>query len=151
VAACMANVKNIFVVDDDIDIFSDDQMEWALATRLQPNRDVHIESAFRVVPLDPTLEPDLRISSKAGFDLTMPPGVQRGLELSLPEVPDFAGPRFASVRAALLDGPKRFEELMTAVGSDDGREIVILLEQFRADGVLRRDTATGRYFLAEAR
>ena len=28
-------VKNVFVVDDDIDVFSDDQMEWALATRFQ--------------------------------------------------------------------------------------------------------------------
>lgn len=151
VSACMANVKNIFVVDDDIDIFSDDQMEWALATRLRPDRDVHIESGFRVTPLDPTIDRGVRVSSKAGFDLTMPFGTQRGLELSLPEVPDFAGARFASVRAALLDGPKRFEQLMTAIGSNDGRDVVITLEQFRSDGILRRDNADGRYFLAESR
>ena len=42
IAACfgsLANVKNVFVVDPDIDIFSDEQMDWALATRFQPDRD----------------------------------------------------------------------------------------------------------------
>ena len=149
VAACMANVKNIFVVDDDIDIFSDDQMEWAMATRLKPDRDVLIERGFRVTPLDPTIDRGVRISSKTGFDLTMPFGTKRGLELSLPEVPDFAGERFPSVRSALADGPKRFEQLMAAIGSDDGRDVVILLDQLRADGILRRDVGDGRYFLAE--
>ncbi len=43
IAACfgaLANVKNVFVVDPDIDIFSDEQMDWALATRFQPDRDL---------------------------------------------------------------------------------------------------------------
>ncbi len=37
---CLGNVKNVLVVDDDIDIFSSDQMDWALATRLKPDRDL---------------------------------------------------------------------------------------------------------------
>ena len=41
----LANVKNVFVVDPDIDIFSDEQMEWALATRFQPDRDFVVASA----------------------------------------------------------------------------------------------------------
>jgi 2,5-furandicarboxylate decarboxylase 1 len=45
VFACMANVKNVFVVDPDIDVFSDEQMDWALATRFQPDRDVIVEAA----------------------------------------------------------------------------------------------------------
>ena len=43
IAACfgaLANVKNVFVVDPDIDIFSDEQMDWALATRFQADRDL---------------------------------------------------------------------------------------------------------------
>ena len=43
IAACfgaLVNVKNVFVVDPDIDIFSDEQMDWALATRFQPDRDL---------------------------------------------------------------------------------------------------------------
>src|SRR5262249_56564425 len=51
----LANVKNVFVVDPDIDIFSDEQMEWALATRFQPDRDYVVASAFRTIPLDPSL------------------------------------------------------------------------------------------------
>ena len=36
----LVNVKNVFVVDPDIDIFSDEQMDWALATRFQADRDL---------------------------------------------------------------------------------------------------------------
>ena len=83
VFACMGNVKNVFVVDPDIDIFSDEQMEWAMATRLQPDHDVYIESGYRVSPLDPSLPPDQKVGSKSGYDLTLPFGMERGIELSL--------------------------------------------------------------------
>jgi 2,5-furandicarboxylate decarboxylase 1 len=33
ISASKADVKNVFVVDEDLDVFSDQQMEWALATR----------------------------------------------------------------------------------------------------------------------
>jgi UbiD family decarboxylase len=148
VFACMANVKNVFVVDPDIDVFSDEQMEWAFATRLRPDRDVHVETGFRVSPLDPTLSPDEKFGSKAGFDLTLPFGGTRGLELSLPEAPNFTGPRFASVRDALLDGPKYFEGLMAALGTADGREIVVMLDELRQAGELSREPGEGRYVLA---
>ena len=58
IAACfgaLANVKNVFVVDPDIDIFSDEQMDWALATRFQPDRDLVVMSGLRTLPLDPSL------------------------------------------------------------------------------------------------
>jgi 2,5-furandicarboxylate decarboxylase 1 len=145
VHACMANVKNVFVVDPDIDVFSDEQMEWALATRFRPDRDVIVESGFRASPLDPALTPGEKVSSKAGFDLTLPFGTERGIELSLPDPPTFAGKRFASVRDALVDGPKYFEELMAAVGSTDGREIVRTLEELRVEGVVAREPGEGRY------
>jgi len=147
VFACMANVKNVFVVDADIDVFSDEQMEWALATRFRPNRDVHVEDGFRVSPLDPSLDPNSKVGSKAGFDLTLPFGGERSLELSLPEPPNFVGPRFASVRDALLDGPKHFEGLMTALGTADGREVVVMLDDLRRAGVLGREPGEGRYLL----
>ncbi len=51
-----ADVKHVFVVDDDIDVFSDEQMDWALATRFQADRDFVVASGFRCVPLDPSLE-----------------------------------------------------------------------------------------------
>ena len=143
----LANAKNVFVVDPDIDIFSDEQMEWALATRFQPDRDFVCSSGFRTIPLDPSLE-GAGLGSKGGYDLTMPPGTVRSLEAEIPEPPHFEGARFASVQAALGDGPKFFEDLMAAVGSDDGREIVLELEELRRQGSLRRDPSEGRYSLA---
>ena len=143
-----ANVKNVFVVDPDIDIFSDEQMEWALATRFQPHRDLVIASGFRTLPLDPSLG-DATTGAKAGYDLTLPLGGQRTLKSEIPQPPRFEGKRFDSVEAALRDGPKFFEDLMAALGSDDGREIVLALEELHRQGRLRRDPAEGRYSLAE--
>ena len=123
-----ANVKNVFVVDPDVDVFSDEQMEWALTTRFQPHRDLVVERGFRTLPLDPSLG-DATTGAKAGYDLTLPIGRQRALEAEIPEPPRFEGARFESVEAALRDGPKFFESLMAALGSDDGREIVLALEE----------------------
>jgi 2,5-furandicarboxylate decarboxylase 1 len=50
------------------------------------------------------------------------------------------------VEAALADGPKFFEELMTAVGSRDGREVVRTLGGLRDKLALDRD-GEGRYFI----
>src|SRR4029450_13762150 len=58
IAACfgaLVNVKNVFVVDPDIDIFSDEQMDWALATRFQADRDLVVMEGMRALPLDPSL------------------------------------------------------------------------------------------------
>ena len=60
--------------------------------------------------------------------------------------PRFAGRRFPSIEAALADGPKSFEELMSAVGSRDGRDVVRALEALRAKLPLDRDTE-GRYVI----
>ena len=152
IAACfgaLVNVKNVFVVDPDIDIFSDEQMDWALATRFQPDRDLMIVEGMRTVPLDPSLLSPAgsapRTGAKAGFDLTWPLGIGARLETRVPEPPTFAGARFASIEAALADGPKLFEALMAAVGSRDGREVVRALDALRQKG-LDRD-GEGRYFI----
>ena len=111
IAACfgaLANVKNVFVVDPDIDIFSDEQMDWALATRFQADRDLIVVDGLRTLPLDPSVPPGTRTGAKAGFDLTWPFGTGGRLETRVPEPPTFAGARFASVEAALADGPKYF-------------------------------------------
>jgi UbiD family decarboxylase len=146
ITACLsslANIKNVFVVDPDIDVFSDEQVDWALATRFQPDRDIVVLGGMRTLPLDPSLTTG-RVGGKAGFDLTWPFGAGDRLEASIPEPPRFGGARFASVEAALADGPKYFEELMAAVGSRDGREIVLALDAIR--GRLDRDER-GRYVM----
>jgi UbiD family decarboxylase len=145
---CLANVKHVFVVDPDVDVFSDAQMDWAFATRFQADRDLVVLSGFRAIPLDPSLE-GRATGAKAGFDLTVPFGRAPTIETLVPEPPRFEGRRFASVEAALADGPKRFEELMAGLGSRDGREVVLALEALRAARrlVYERD---GRYRLGAA-
>ncbi len=145
----LANVKNVFVVDPDIDIFSDEQMEWALATRFQPDRDFVVASSFRTIPLDPSLDSHGSLGAKAGYDLTMPVGTRNKLEAEIPEPPRYQGARFASVEAALRDGPKFYQDLMAALGTHDGREIVLELEALRNKGRLKRDPAEGRYSLTD--
>jgi 2,5-furandicarboxylate decarboxylase 1 len=148
VLGSLVNVKNVFVVDPDIDITSDEQMDWAMATRFQPDRDLIVLSGMRTLPLDPSLISG-RVGAKAGFDLTWPFGTANRLETRVPRPPRFEGPRFASIGAALDDGPKYFEQLMTATASRDGREIVRELEALRARNALDRD-GEGRYMIRRA-
>lgn len=149
VFACLANVKHVFVVDPDIDIFSDDQIDWAFATRFQSDRDLVLQDRMRAMPLDPSLAGSHH-TAKAGFDLTLPflrPGMKRAIEHRVPAAPVFDGARFPTLEAALEDGPKLFAELMAAVGSGDGREIVRWLEDTGATRTIARDDE-GRYYFA---
>jgi UbiD family decarboxylase len=149
VFASLANVKHVFVVDPDIDIFSDEQMDWALATRFQADRDMVMHSGMRAMPLDPSLA-GATVTAKLGFDLTLPllrPGEQRDLEHRVPTPPALTGARFDSLQAALEHGPKRFTELMSATGTRDGREIVRWLEDTAVTRAIVRDEE-GRYAFA---
>jgi UbiD family decarboxylase len=149
IAACfgaLANCKNVFVVDPDIDIFDDAQMDWALATRFQPDHDLIVVDGLRTLPLDPSLAGNTRVGAKAGYDLTWAFGTGGRLEARVPAPPTYSGQKFPSVEAALADGPKFFEELMAAVGSRDGREVVLALDAVRASKGVERD-AEGRYFI----
>jgi UbiD family decarboxylase len=67
VLGSLANVKHVFVVDPDIDVFSDEQVDWALATRFQADRDLVVASGMRTLPLDPSLD-GAATGAKAGFD-----------------------------------------------------------------------------------
>ncbi len=138
------SVKHMFVVDPDIDIFSDAQMEWALGTRFQGDRNLVVMSGMRASPLDPSLN-GAATGAKLGFDLTWPFG-KSTMEHAVPEPPAYEGARFPSLQSALEHGPKSFEELMAAIGSRDGREIVRALEKLRAEAGLARDK-DGRYSL----
>jgi 4-hydroxy-3-polyprenylbenzoate decarboxylase len=68
--------KWVIVVDDDVDIFDMGAVQWALATRVQPHRDIIItDNRFVGVALDPSVHPDIRQipraqTSKIGIDAT---------------------------------------------------------------------------------
>lgn len=147
VLGSIADTKNVFVVDEDVDVTSDTQMDWAMATRFQPDRDIVVQDGFRIIPLDPSLE-GARTGAKAGFDLTLPFGQRHRVDMtvSVPPAFDDTPARFQTVEDALADGEKSFGELVAALGSDDGREIVLALDRLRHGGRLARQE-DGRYFL----
>jgi UbiD family decarboxylase len=49
------SIKQVTVVDDDIDPADPIQVEWAIATRVQPHRDIEILSELPGIILDPSL------------------------------------------------------------------------------------------------
>ena len=141
-----AEAKHVFVFDPDIDVFSDAETDWAFATRFQADRDLVTGSGFRVVPLDPSLG-GARTGAKLGFDCTIPFGKSNAFEFSVPTPP--AAKKIApqrSVAEALAAGPASFLELMTALGSRDGREIVRELDALYGVQRLGR-LDDGRYVL----
>jgi UbiD family decarboxylase len=141
----LANVKHVFVVDDDIDIFSDEQMDWALGTRFQADRDLVVEGGFRAMPLDPSLD-GKRHAGKAGFDLTIPLDRRDALEYKVPVPPKRQTARFQTVRQALESKPLFFGDIVGALGSSDGREVVRELAELRRQGLITR-LAQGEYAL----
>jgi len=141
-----AEAKHVFVFDPDIDVFSDEETDWALATRFQADRDLVAGSGFRVVPLDPSLG-GARTGAKLGFDCTISFGKANSLEFSVPAPPaPKPAASYKSAADALAAGPASFLELMAALGSKDGREIVRQLDALYAAQRLGR-LDDGRYVL----
>ncbi|HLE14879.1 MAG TPA: UbiD family decarboxylase [Anaerolineales bacterium] len=64
--------KHVFVVDRDIDIYNPLEVEWALATRFQGDRDLVILPRESGSSLDPSAEPGTHSTTRIGFDLTKP-------------------------------------------------------------------------------
>jgi 2,5-furandicarboxylate decarboxylase 1 len=71
------DVKHVVVVDDDIDIYNDEAVLWAIATRLQADRDCsYITNSFGA-HLDPSAYGEIRhehgpMTTKVIFDTTRP-------------------------------------------------------------------------------
>jgi 2,5-furandicarboxylate decarboxylase 1 len=67
-------MKRVVVVDHDVDVFDDRQVNWAIATRCQPDRDITIVTNARGSDLDPSTKED-GYSAKWGVDATAKPSV----------------------------------------------------------------------------
>jgi 2,5-furandicarboxylate decarboxylase 1 len=67
-------MKRVVVVDHDVDVFDDRQVNWALATRCQPDRDITIVTNARGSDLDPSARED-GYTAKWGVDATAKPSV----------------------------------------------------------------------------
>jgi UbiD family decarboxylase len=67
-------MKRVVVVDHDVDVFDDRQVNWAIATRSQPDRDLVVVTHARGSDLDPSARED-GSSGKWGVDATAKPSL----------------------------------------------------------------------------
>jgi 2,5-furandicarboxylate decarboxylase 1 len=70
--------KYCTIVDSDIDVFDNEAVAWAVATRTQPKEDALILEGLRIPSSsDPSLSAGTRTMSKLGIDATIPFGADR--------------------------------------------------------------------------
>jgi 3-polyprenyl-4-hydroxybenzoate decarboxylase len=144
----IADIKHVTIVDADIDVFDPVDVEWAIATRVQADRDVIIVSNARSKPLDPSLPSPLHgkipTTAKMGIDATIPENIpaerytrivyyhQEKVKLS-----DYVGPPEGTKRRLAARPPESIEALTEKIESALGNShcfFADLLEKFpRAD------------------
>ena len=66
-------LKHVIVVDDDIDVFDDEAVLWAVSNRFQADRDLVVIANAQGSELDPTAGPG-GVNAKMGLDATKPLG-----------------------------------------------------------------------------
>src|SRR5207237_515084 len=76
-------LKLVIVVDDDIDVFDESDVLWAVATRMQSDRDLVVISGSLGAMLDPSAD-ERGVTAKLGIDATRPFGEPFGEKLVLP-------------------------------------------------------------------
>jgi 4-hydroxy-3-polyprenylbenzoate decarboxylase len=79
VFAVCPEIKNVFIVDEDVDIFDPYDVQWAMTTRFRPDLDLIVIPKVRCHPGDPTQKPfydpqlrDIGLAYKAIYDFTVP-------------------------------------------------------------------------------
>lgn len=69
-ALAYRRVKTVIAVGADVDLFSPESMEWAVATRVQWSRDAIVVEGLSGSALDPSLPAGVSLTSKIGIDAT---------------------------------------------------------------------------------
>jgi 2,5-furandicarboxylate decarboxylase 1 len=67
-----ASMKHVVVVDEDIDIYNPNDVEWAIATRFQADKGAVIKPKEKGSSLDPSSNLQTRETTKVGIDATIP-------------------------------------------------------------------------------
>jgi 3-polyprenyl-4-hydroxybenzoate decarboxylase len=130
-------VRHVYVLDEDIDVFSDDDIEWAMANRFRADQDLVLVPGQMAFIMDVMAGAD-RLTTKAGFDLTAPLA-KDGIEARVVSPTRIeAAARYQTVEQALAARPMYFTELMASLGSKDGREIILTLDEMREQGQVTR-------------
>ena len=71
------SMKRVIIVDEDIDVFNDRDVEWAVATRFQADRGLVVLHEVRGSSIDPSARDG--VTSKVGIDATKPLGGDPGM------------------------------------------------------------------------
>ncbi len=82
-----SSLKHAFVVDKDINILNPLEVEWAMATRFQGDKNIVVVGRQPGSSLDPSSEPETKLTYKMGFDLTKPLVVLKGKNFEKAEFP----------------------------------------------------------------
>lgn len=122
-ALSVAEFKHVVIVDDDIDVFDGMEVEWAIATRVQADRDITILSNARSKPLDPSLPPSdgIPTTAKCGVDATIPEDVpkERYHRITYPYADQIKLEEY-------LEGVSPMDGLSTSLGEEKPLEPIIL-------------------------
>ena len=175
-ALSVADMKHVTVVEDDIDVFDPVDVEWAIATRVQADRDVLIVSNARSKPLDPSLriEPGkVPTTAKMGIDATISDDVPRARFHRIAyayadsvRLEDYLGPANGAgaapaaaadiddlaqrIRADIEQAPAYFAELAERYATEGFQAVARALGRLHSDDILWQDSE-GRHCLKDSR
>jgi len=100
-------LKLVIVVDDDIDVLDESDVMWAVATRMQADRDLVTIAGSLGAMLDPSAD-ERGVTAKLGIDATRPFGEPFGEKL--------VGPREDGLGARAGGPPRRLEGMPNPAG-----------------------------------
>ena len=174
-ALSVADMKHVTVVEDDIDVFDPVDVEWAVATRVQADRDVLVISNARSKPLDPSLvivPGKVPTTAKMGIDATIAEDVPRerfhrisyayadrvalndyvgaanGKAPAKSPDPDLFA-LTAAIHAAIEESPKYFAELAEMFEAEGFQAVARAVGELHADDKLWQDPV-GRLCLKDS-
>jgi 4-hydroxy-3-polyprenylbenzoate decarboxylase len=98
-ALAFRRVRAVVAVDEDIDLFDDRSVLWAVATRVQWHRDVMTLDGLTHPNLDPSLPPGATTITKSGIDATWPPARVPGRPKPVPPANTVSDDALATARA----------------------------------------------------
>ena len=167
-ALSVMDVKHVVVVDDDIDVYNPVDVEWAIATRVQGDRDVFVVPGARAKPLDPSLpivpQGTVPTGAKVGIDATIGEGIPREryerisyAHADMAKIKDYLGaaeePQSASravsadrigklaqeIHARIEKAPLYYSEIAAQFSTYDFQTVARALGRLHADGKLWQD------------